>query len=136
MQEHFQNKFSVFYHLPFSFMETNSKMGLLQHLLCLVSINCFLLFICLHIFGKLFKILLPLAFSITLSNSYYFYLFWEDIVNDLNRIEDFLINLWNSFQMFVSEFYKCFGYVFWQFTVGANNSFYDFKLNCKYIYMI
>ena len=58
-------------------------MGLLQHLVCLVFINCFLLFICLHIFGNLFKILLPLAFCITLSNSYYFYLFWEDIVKIL-----------------------------------------------------
>ena len=86
-------------------------MGLFQNLVCLVSINCFLLFICLHIFGNLFKILLSLAFIITLSNSYYFYLFWEDIENDLNRIIEFSINLWNSFQNF-SKFYKCFGYVF------------------------
>ena len=93
-------------------METNSKMGLLQHLVSLVSINCFLLFICLHIFRNLFKILLHLVFPITLLNSYYFYLFWEDIVNDLNRIEGFLINLCNSFQFFFSKFYKCFGYVF------------------------
>ena len=56
-------------------METNSKMGLLQHLVFLVFINCFLLFICLHIFGNLFQILLPLVFSITLLNSYYFYMF-------------------------------------------------------------
>ena len=81
-------------------METNSKMSLFQHLVCLVSINCIFLFICLHIFGNLFKILLPLDFSITLLNSYYFYLVWGDIVNDLNRIVDFLINLWNSFQFF------------------------------------
>ena len=75
-------------------------MSLFQHLVCLVSINCFLLFICLHIFGNSFKLLLPLAFSITLSNSYYFYLVWENIVNDLNRIVDFLLNLGNSFQFF------------------------------------
>ena len=82
-------------------MEINSKMGLFQHLVCLVSINCFLLFICLHIFGNLFKILLHLAFSITLLNRYYFYLFWEDIVNDLNRIEDFF----NKFMEFFSNFF-------------------------------
>ena len=78
-------------------METNSKMGLFQHFVCLASINCIFLFICLYIFGDLFKILLPLGFPITLLNSYYIYLVWEDIVNDLDRIADFLINLWNSF---------------------------------------
>ena len=57
------------------------------------------LFICLYIFGDLFKILLPLAFSITLSNIYYLHLVWKYIENDLNRIVDFLINLWNSFQV-------------------------------------
>ena len=40
-------------------------------------------------FGDLFKILLPLAISITLLNIYYLYLVWEDIQNDLNRIVDF-----------------------------------------------
>ena len=47
----------------------------------------------------MFKILLPLAFSITLPNIYFLYLVWEDIENDLNRIVDFLINLWDSFQI-------------------------------------
>ena len=37
--------------------------------------------------------------SITLSNIYYLYLVWEDIENDLNRIMDFLINFWESFQI-------------------------------------
>ena len=119
-------------------METNSKMDLLQHLVCLVSINFFLLFICLHIFGNMLKILLPLAFSITLSNSYYFYLFWEDIVNDLNRIEDFLINLWDSFQFFFLNFINVLAMFLDNLPWGqiTNNLFYDFKLNCKYIYMI
>ena len=73
------------------------KMGLFQHFVCVSSINCIFLFICLYIFGDLFKVLLPLVFSITLLNSYYIYFIWEDIENDLNRIADILINLWNSF---------------------------------------
>ena len=28
------NRIPVFYHLPFAFMETNSKMGLFQHFVC------------------------------------------------------------------------------------------------------
>ena len=94
------NRILVFYQLPFTFMETNSKMGLFQHFVCISSIICIFLFICLYIFGDLFKIILPLVFSITLSNSYYIYFVWEDIENDLNRIADFLINLCNSFQIF------------------------------------
>ena len=86
-------------------------------------------------FGDFFKILLPLAFSITLSNCYYFYLVWEDIENDLNRIADVLINLWNSFRIFFLNFINVLA-VFWQFTIEATNLFYDLKLNCKYIYMI
>ena len=93
------NRIPVLYQVPFAFTETNSKMGLFQHFVCICSINCIFLFICLYIFGDLFKILLPLFFSITLLNSYYIYFVWEDIENDLNRIVDFLINLWNSFQI-------------------------------------
>ena len=99
------NRIPVFYHLSFAFfMGTNSKMGLFQHFVCVSSINCIFLFICLYNFGDLFKILLPLVFSITLLNSYYIYFIWEDIENDLNRIVDFLINLWNSFQIFILNF--------------------------------
>ena len=75
-------------------------MGLFQHFVCIVSILCFL-FICLLIFGDLFKTLLPLAFSITLSNSYYLYLVWKDIENDLNRMVDFF----NKFMEFFSNIF-------------------------------
>ena len=68
--------------------------------------------ICLYIFGDLFKIILPLAFSITIWNIYYLHLVWEDIENDLNRIMDFLINLWDSFEISFLNFYKCFGHGF------------------------
>ena len=94
------NRIPVFYHLPFAFMETNSKMGLFQHFVCISSINCIFLFICLYIYGDLFKILLPLFFSITLLNSYYIYFIWEDIENDLNRIMDFLIKFMEFFSNF------------------------------------
>ena len=40
-------------------------MGLFQHFVCVSSINCFFLFLCLYIFRDLFKILLPLAISIS-----------------------------------------------------------------------
>ena len=79
-------------------------MGLFQHLISVSSINCIFLFICLYIFGDLFKVLLPLVFALTLSNSYYIYFIWEYIENDLNRIVVFLINLWNSFQIFFLHF--------------------------------
>ena len=40
------------------------------------------------------------------------------------------------FSNFVSKFYKCFGYVFWQFTMEATNLVHDLELNCKHIYII
>ena len=67
-------------------METNSKMSLFQHFVFVSSINCFFLSICLYIFGDLFKIILCLAFCITLWNIYYLYLFFKEIEDDLNRI--------------------------------------------------
>ena len=36
------NRIPVFYHLPFAFMETNTKMGIFKHFVCICSINCFL----------------------------------------------------------------------------------------------
>ena len=79
------NSMPVFYHLPFAFTETNSKMGLFKHFVCVCSINCFLS-ICLYIFGDLFKIILCLSFCIALWDLYYMNLVWEDIENDLNKI--------------------------------------------------
>ena len=55
------NRIPVFYHLPFAFMETNSKIGLFIHCVCVCSINCFLS-IYLYIFGDSFKIILCLSF--------------------------------------------------------------------------
>ena len=55
--------------------------------------------ICLYIFGDLSKMILCLSFCIALWDIYYLHLVWEDIENDLNRIVDFLINLWESFEI-------------------------------------
>ena len=73
------SRIPVFCHLPFAFTETNLKMGLFQHYVCISSINCFLYIYVYLFFGDLFKILLPLFFSVTLLTSYYFYLFFLKI---------------------------------------------------------
>ena len=85
-------------------------MGLFQHF-CVCFINCFLS-TCLCIFGDLFKNILHLSFCITLWNIYYLHLAWEDIENDLNRITDFLINLWDSFQISFLNFINVLAMVF------------------------
>ena len=61
--------------------------------------SLFFVSICVYIFRDLFKIILCFSFCITLWNIYYMHLVWEDTENGLNRITDFLINLWNSFQI-------------------------------------
>ena len=66
----------------------------------------------LYIFGDLFKIILRMSFCITLWNIYYMHLVWEDIENDLNRITDFLINLWDSFQISFLNFINVLAMVF------------------------
>ena len=78
-------------------------MGLFQYFVCISSINC-IFYLYVYIFLEICLIFLPLIFSITLLNSSYIYFIWEDIENDLNRIEDFSINLWNSFQIFFLNF--------------------------------
>ena len=60
------NRIPVFYHLPFAFMETNSKMGLFKHSVFVHSINCLFLLICLLILGDLSKLILPLSFCVVL----------------------------------------------------------------------
>ena len=93
-------------------METNSKMGLFKHTVFVCSTNCLFLSICVYIYGDLFKVICPLSFCIALWDIYYMHLVWEDIENDLNRIMDFLINLWDSFQINFLNFINVFGHVF------------------------
>ena len=66
------------------------------------SINCLFLFICLLIFGDLTKVILPLSICVALWDFYYMYLFFQDIEDDFNRLVDFLIQFWVSFQNFIN----------------------------------
>ena len=98
------NTIPVFYHLPFAFIETYSKMGLFKHAVFVCSTNCLFylylyLFLSLYILGSLSKMILPLSFCIALWDIYYVYLFYQNMEDDINRIVDFLINFWVSFQI-------------------------------------
>ena len=66
------------------------------------SNNCLFLFICLLIFGDLTKLILPLSICVALCNFYYTYLFFQDMEDDFNRLVDFLIHFWVSFQNFIN----------------------------------
>ena len=77
-------------------------MGLFKHSVFMCSINCLFLFICLLIFGDLSKLILPLSICVALWDSYYMYLFFQDMEDDFNRLVDFLIHFWVSFQNFIN----------------------------------
>ena len=66
------------------------------------SINCLFLFICLLIFGDLTKLILPLSVYVALWDFYYMYLYFQDMEDDFNRLVDFLIHFWISFQNFIN----------------------------------
>ena len=63
-------------------------------------------------FGDLFKDILCLSFCIALWDLYYVHLVWKDIENEINRIVDFLINLWDSFQISFLNFINVLAMVF------------------------
>ena len=110
-------------------------MGLFKHSVFMCSINCLFLFICLLIFGDLTKMILPLSICVALWDFYYMYLFFQDMEDDFNRLVDFLIHFWVSFQ----KCYQSFANVFKQFAMEAINLIqwnHNMELNCKYIYMI
>ena len=77
-------------------------MGLFKHSVFMCSINCLFLFICLLIFGDLSKLILPLSICVALWDFYYMYLFFQDMKDDLNRLVDFFIYFWVSFQNFIN----------------------------------
>ena len=77
-------------------------MGLFKHSVFICSINCHFLFICLSIFGDLSKLILPLSVCVALWDFYYMYLFFQDMEDDFNRLVDFLIHFWVSFQNFIN----------------------------------
>ena len=76
-------------------------MGLFKHSIFMFSINCLFLFICLLIFGGSTKLILPLSVCVALCDFYYMYLFFQDMEDDFNRLVDFLIHFWVSFQNFI-----------------------------------
>ena len=77
-------------------------MGLFKHSVFMCSIYCLFLFICLLIFRDLTKLILPLSVCVSLWDFYYMYLFFQDMEDDFNRLVDFLIHFWVSFQNFIS----------------------------------
>ena len=77
-------------------------MGLFKHSVYMCSINCLFLFICLLILGDLSKLILPLSVCVALWDFYYMYLFFQDMEDDFNRLVDFLIYFWVSFQNFIN----------------------------------
>ena len=79
-------------------------MGLFKHSVFMCSINCLFLFISLLIFGDLSKLILLLSICVALWDFYYMYLFFQDMEDDFNRIVDFLIHFWVSFQNFINVF--------------------------------
>ena len=86
------------------------------------------LFICLLIFGDFTTLILPLSICVALWDFYYMYLFFQDMEDDFNRLVDFLIHFWVSFQNFINAL-----------QMFLNNSIqwnHNMELNCKYIYMI
>ena len=53
-----------------------------------------------------------MSFCIALWDLCYMHLVWDDIENDLNRIVDCLINLWDSFQVSFLNFVNVLAMVF------------------------
>ena len=110
------NRIPVFYHLPFAFTETSSEMGLFKHSVFVCSTNS-LFYLYVYIFLEIcLKWILPLSFCITLQNIFYMHLFFQDMEDDFNRIVDFLIIFWVSFQMSFLNFIN----VFWTICHGGN----------------
>ena len=110
-------------------------MGLFKHSVFMCSINCLFLFICLLIFGDLTKLILPSSVCVALWDFYYMYLFFQDMEDDFNRLVDFLIHFWVSFQNFINALQM----LFKQFVMEAINLIqwnHNMELNCKYIYML
>ena len=89
-------------------------MGLFKHSVFMCSINCLFLFICLLIFGDLTKLILPLSVYVALWDFYYMYLFFQDMEDDFNRLVDFLIHFWVSFQNFINALQMLLNNLLWR----------------------
>ena len=78
------------------------------------SINCLFLFICLLMFGDLTKLILPLSVCVAFWDFYYMYLFFQDMEDDFNRLVDFLIHFWVSFQNFINALQMLLNNLLWR----------------------
>ena len=77
-------------------------MGLFKHSVFMCSINCLFLLICVLTFGDLTKLILPLSICVALWDfitCICFSKIWKMI---FNRLVDFLIHFWVSFQNFIN----------------------------------
>ena len=72
------------------------------------------LFICLLIFGDLTKLILPLSICVALWEFYYMYLVFKDMEDDFNRLVDFLIHFWVSFQNFINALQMLLNNLLWR----------------------
>ena len=89
-------------------------MGLFKHSVFMCSINCLFLIICLLIFRDLTKLILPLSVCVALWDFYYMYLFFQDMEDDFNRLVDFLIHFWVSFQNFINALQMLLNNLLWR----------------------
>ena len=95
-------------------------MGLFKHSVVMCSINCLFLFICLLIFGDLNKLILPLSICVALWDIYYMYLVFQDMEDDFNRLVDFLIHFWVSFQNFINALHMLLNNLPWRQLIRFN----------------
>ena len=96
------------------------------------SMNCLFLFICLLIFGDLTKVILPLSICVALWDFYYIFMFFQDMEDDFNRLvdrlEDFLIHFWVSFQNFINLLQMLLNNLPWRQLIDSMESLYGIKL--------
>ena len=82
-------------------------MDLFKHSVFMCSIYFLFLFISLLIFRDLSKLILPLSICVVLWDFNYMYLFFQDMEDNFNRLVDFLIHFWVSFQNFINVLQMC-----------------------------
>ena len=82
------------------------------------------LFIWFTYFGDLTKVTLPLSVCVALWDFYYIFMFFQDMEDDFNRLvdrlEDFLIHFWVSFQNFINVLQMFLNNLPWRQLIGFN----------------
>ena len=101
------NRIPVFYHLPFAFMETNSKMGLFKHSVFICSTNCLFIYMFIYFWRFVYN-----DFTFVFSYSSLEYLL-HAFVFPRYGIVDFLINFWVSFLNFINVLHMFLDNLLW-----------------------